>query len=367
MFVPIVPSTSHTTVVNKTIVYSDTVLQLKESGKNLVVTSIDDVNEYSLENCLKIIFESNPDVIFNTVQYSKNNKKVYFYTDKGISLQSYRDSKVFKYKPITSTTEILEEIKNVFNSSENKDEDCVSLDIVLNLMRLNNRRFNKINIIHQRRLDTIMNNHYNNVGLIVYGYDYEKGNLKIGYKFLSTYNKIVFTKKNDDLIIVESESCHANDVLACIGNELSLLCDLYEQYREFTEQFNYGIRAVNSNFLINLSSNEISFFARTGKYSFCKDFELTAYCYDKFGNNQYGYNCNSNNILSLIRGQEDELFERIYIKIDDCPKWCQESLYEIRKNQLIEQKKQEDEIKYKEMKKEKRLALKRKIFPFLKK
>lgn len=50
-FVPIVPSmtSSGNTVINKTIVYSDTVLNLKEIGDNLKVTTIDDVKEYARE------------------------------------------------------------------------------------------------------------------------------------------------------------------------------------------------------------------------------------------------------------------------------------------------------------------------------
>ena len=77
MFIPIVP---HTTVINKTIVYSDTVLNLKDLGDNIKVTSISDVDEFSFEFCLKKVFESNPGVTFNTIQYSKENKKIYFYT-----------------------------------------------------------------------------------------------------------------------------------------------------------------------------------------------------------------------------------------------------------------------------------------------
>lgn len=72
---------TNATVVNKTIVYSDTVLPLKDLGSNLKVSTISDVGEYSLERCLKIIFESNPNVVFNTIQYSKNDNKVYFYTN----------------------------------------------------------------------------------------------------------------------------------------------------------------------------------------------------------------------------------------------------------------------------------------------
>ena len=93
--------------MNKTIVYSDIVLSLKGKGQSLKVTSIEGVSEYSLENCLKVIFESNPDVIFNTIKYSRKDKKVYFYTNKDITTKIYEKSKFRNFKPLTSKTEIL--------------------------------------------------------------------------------------------------------------------------------------------------------------------------------------------------------------------------------------------------------------------
>ena len=51
MFIPTVPPVPHTTILNKTIVYSNTVLTLKDLGKNLKITSIENVSEYSLESC----------------------------------------------------------------------------------------------------------------------------------------------------------------------------------------------------------------------------------------------------------------------------------------------------------------------------
>ena len=76
VFIPI------TTRYEKNIIYSETVLDVKSLGSNIKITSISNVSEYSLKKCLEIIFDSNKDVFFNTIQYSKENKKVYFYTDK---------------------------------------------------------------------------------------------------------------------------------------------------------------------------------------------------------------------------------------------------------------------------------------------
>ena len=48
--------------------------------------------------------------------------------------------------------------------------------------------------------------------------------------------------------------------------------------------------------------------------------------------------CNSHEILNVVCGQENEIFKKLFVRIDDCPYWSRESLYEIRKKQLDEEK-----------------------------
>lgn len=362
MFVPVVPVVPHTTVINKTIVYSDTVLPLKDSGSNLKVTSISNVNEFSLEKCLKTIFESNPNVIFNTIQYSKNDKKVYFYTNEVISTKEYEESKITKYKPISSSTEILEELKNIFVAERNKDNDCVSLYDVLNLLKKENYQYKNKKESYESQLDYLINNKYDDVGIIVYGFDYDTNELRIGFRYFKNYDKLNFTKKNGDLFITQSETYRGNDVLAVLGDTLSKLYDEFEKYRNFEKQYNYGFKSINSNFLIDVSKHGVSIYSRN-KDTYSRDFELNAYSYKS----EYEYKCNSNVVLSSFYGKETEVLKRIFVRIEDCPEWSQTILFEIRQNQLAEEQKVEDEIKYKEMKKQKRLELTRKIFPFLKK
>lgn len=363
MFVPIIPTVPHTTVVNKTIVYSDTILPLKDSGNNLKITSISNISEYSLESCLKTIFESNPYVIFNTIQYSKNDKTVYFYTNEEISTKKYEESKIIKYKPISSSTEILEELKNILVAEKNKDKDCTSLYDVLNLLKKENHEYKRITNSYKSRLEYIINNKYDNVGIIVYGFDYDTNELRIGFRYFENYDEIRFTKKDGDLFITQSETYRGNDILAVLGNTLSNLYDVFEQYKNFEKQYNFGFKSINSNFLIDVSQHGVSIYARSQSDSFGKVFELKAYSYK----NEYEYDCNSNVVINAFRGKEEEILKRVFVRIKDCPEWSQPVLYEIRQNQLAEEQKIEDEKKYKEMKKQKRLELTRKIFPFLKK
>ena len=68
MFVPCIPTVPRTTIINKTIVYCDTVLSLNDLGENLQVTTVKNVEESEFERCLKTIFNNNPDTTFNTIQ-----------------------------------------------------------------------------------------------------------------------------------------------------------------------------------------------------------------------------------------------------------------------------------------------------------
>ena len=64
-----------TRVINKNIIYSDTVLNLKDFGKNIIVTRVEDVKNREFDECIQLIFKENKDVVFNTIQYSRKDKK----------------------------------------------------------------------------------------------------------------------------------------------------------------------------------------------------------------------------------------------------------------------------------------------------
>ena len=100
MFIPVVPSSGRTTVINKTIVYSDTVLKLDNLGQNISLTSISNITESDFEKCIKCILSSNEDVIFNTIQYSKKEKKIYFYTNKKINISKWTNRDIKKYNRV---------------------------------------------------------------------------------------------------------------------------------------------------------------------------------------------------------------------------------------------------------------------------
>lgn len=362
MYIPIIPST-RTTIINKNIVYSDTVLPLKELGSNIKVTKISNINDSNIEKCLQIIFDSNKNITFNTIQYSRNNKELYFYTNEPISTKKWEEAKIKTYTPLTNTSEILEEIKNIFLQEKNKEEDHISLFEVSKLLKKKNNELDRIQKSYEEKMEYLIKEKYGKSSdIIIYDFDYENNEIKIGFKYINDYQKITFSKKENDLYITKSESCWDKEIIVLLGTLLSELYDKQIQFKEIKNQHSYFINPINSNFLINIDIYGLSIYTQNSNNKYMHDFELSSKSYT----DEYKYNCNSNAIISTIKGKEDDLLKRIYIKIKDCPKWTQHTLIETRKKQLLIENQKEEELKQKERKKQKRLELKRKLFPFLK-
>ena len=368
MFVPCIPTVPRTTVINKTIVYCDTVLSLNDVGSNIKIASISGISENELEKCLKIILEANPDVVFNTIQYSRSDKKVYFYTNKVINTKAYEESKYTKYKPITTKSEILEEIKNILVAPENIDNECVSLYDVCLLDRKINYDYDEIEKKYSPVIKSKLSSKFGSSSSVcIHKFDHDKNLLHISFKRWNgnDYDDIYLTKTDGDLHVVKSECCWTDEVFEAISSPLSKMYDEYILYNEFKDwdKSKNGIKPVNCNFFANINCYGVSVYVPSPSNRYQTEFKLAALSYDS----KFTTECNSNTVMEAIKGNEMEIFKRIFVKISDCPIWMQGILYAERKKQVEELEKTEKIRKQKEEKKQKRLEYIRKVFPFIKK
>ena len=167
---------------------------------------------------------------------------------------------------------------------------------------------------------------------------------------------MIFSKENNDLFLKGNNGIYEYRIFTKLRNILLNLYNEFEKYRPFYEENQYNLKPVNSNFCIDINFSGIVI----------KDIDniirgehltITSYSYT----NHYDNMINSYNILNTIVGHEDEIFKRIFIKISDCPEWSRPLLTEFRQGQLDNMKKIES---YKK-KKQRSLALIRRIFPFI--
>lgn len=345
------------------ILYSDKMLT--EEKMNEIIgehknCTIPGIEEDQIESCLNIIFKSNPNINFKTIQYSKKSKMLIFYTDKELSLKEYLEyyktlPKPFQYKQLKSKTDILNEIKDILNSDINTDNDCISLYDILLLIR---SVYSDIRNIKDK-YEEIFKNSIKHSSWYNMNFNYTSNELEISYRFCQRLNcNITFVKKDADLFVKETNfQSYAQEFLVRVGNAVLKLYDELKQYEAFYTQKVENLKAINSNFSINITNYEvtISTTAKIHEYDF--SIKATNGIYD----NKYEHECNSNNILNVIVGQEDEIFKRIFVKISNCPEWSQPLLTEIRQKQI------ENEAlkKAKEIRKKNRLALIKKLCPFI--
>lgn len=265
-------------------------------------------------------------------------------------------------KPLINSSAILEEIKNVLISNPNMDSNCISLYDVAYLLKRKKCGYERNKNSFDDYFHYVIKSRFgSSSSIVVYDFDYDKNEMRIGIRnndLYGDYDEIVFAKKGEDLYVKRAETNKWKAILFTLGDDLSELYDKLIQYKNFKKQNKYYLKSVNSNFLVNVSFHGVNMFLENPLSFFIHDFQLDSLSYKS------GYNCecNSNAVISTIRGKENEIFKKIVIRIDDCPEWMQTQLYEIRQNQLLEAQRK---LKV-ERKKQKRLELKRKIFPFKK-
>lgn len=225
---------------------------------------------------------------------------------------------------------------------------------------------NVINLYTDRLNDSIHSKNQNS-RIIIYDFDFKTNELKIGFKEygIGHYPAIRFTKTNNDLYMTKSESCFSEEIFPLLCSTLSELYDEIIKFSGFNNDFRFDLSTINSKFHVKISSYEVQIFDTFNTNKFKHDFELSSHNFENNGN--YNCICNSSTVIETIKGEEAEIFKRIFVKIEDCAKWCQPLLYETRKIELQEEEQEKIKQQQQEQKKQKRLALKRKLFPFLKK
>ena len=350
MFVPI-PSSS-TKIVNKTIVYSDTVLPLGDMGENLKITTVNNVDVYELNSCLTTLFDSNKEVTFNTVQYSRKDKKLYIYADKTVSTKELEDEELVTYKPLTKTEKIKNEIDSLLNFPINLDPECVSLsDLVAVYTKYSNDYHDKMKEYRCTLYNLVKSNISDYSCIILYDFDYSKKQLYVGFKRFrnsdSEYKKIYFTKKNDILYLVKSYSSYDMNVFQACSETLSRIYDFCLKNEEFNAK-NYYLTAVNSSLPIYLSSQIISI----GSDSMGITMNRGYY------HSKWDISCNNGEVLCALKNNIENLTKSMFVKISDCPQFTQSVLREFREKQLKSLVKKEERAK--------RRAKLEKIFPFTK-
>lgn len=246
---------------------------------------------------------------------------------------------------LTSNKLILEELKHILKYEDNQDESIISLHDISILIKKENFKFNRMYITN---INKEIVNTQNNVKIIVSNFNYDKEELILTLNDSEHY-KIICTKENNKLNINVLNTKKHFSCLNLYKKEISDIYDEFMSYKDYMKQNINNGKSFNSSFLINITHEGVSIFTRNYNEEDNKKFILSSYyprgIYADKNNNQFiitAYNSkenyllrtDSNEIKELISDIENKIFKNIYIKIEDCPEWTKDKLYEIRKSEL---------------------------------
>lgn len=199
-FVPIIPaawpSLSNYTIVNKTIVHSDTVLNLKDLGENIKVTEVSDISKYDLKSFLNIIFENNNHVSFNTIQYSEEKNKVWIYASEKVDINCWENRNLKEYKYVDPDN-LIDYMNSIINNTSCPDR-YISIDKIAKYQEKKTKEFEK----NKDKLITSFKSRYEkkhpySLYIYVRNFDYKGNILKICLRkeFHDSYFNMCFKKE----------------------------------------------------------------------------------------------------------------------------------------------------------------------------
>lgn len=251
------------------------------------------------------------------------------------------EEKVYEYNPVTSSAEILNEMKYILETDKNVDENsnytpitldesCVSLATIYSVITNELHNFKEKKEYFAQSIYSCLKKHYNDSKTVLYDLDFEKDEISIGFEKYRedwNYDKIVFGFYNNDLYLKSSETYDGEEIFQ-MANEI--IFEAYNElmkYKELHIDSRYEIKTMNSNYIVNINYNGIDL---CDSKDLRPNFKLSKKTYQE----DFTCNCNSRIVLSTIRGTEDEIFKLTFVKIEDCPNWMKDKLYEIRKSEI---------------------------------
>ncbi len=338
-----VPFISDINITERTILYSDKILNLKENDILLCITTINNISPYMLENKIEEIFNTHKDVNYYMIQYNEKDKLLIFYTyeplinnNKTIMKQeNLIDNNLYNY---------YEEIQKEFYSLSKiesmiplKNENTVSLQDIINTFYIMNQEYeNQIKNTKTKFANLLIKREKKQLESINIELNFDKDEIKYSYHLsdndenrISSFNsehyritiKIIKNKlfltnfyKNSNGEYYE-ENYQKNKILKNYETIKEIIINILK-YKEFKTKIEQKIQSINNNIILNINNYY-------GTYNLY------------YKNNNPNFSIEINEKETTINSESLELYhylsenldiikEQLFFRKTDCPIWMQE-------------------------------------------
>ena len=346
----LLPNPYTTSIIHEELIYGDVFINPEDLGKNLKTTYISNLGEVSLEYCIKTILENNENVTFHTIQYSKKQRRLCFYTDNPVNTSKWQEKETKPPQKINTKEEITKAVLSVFENEPIYDQDCASVYEILMIYQNLDKQIKNVKDKTKNVIQTILNNRVDSdIYCSVHDFDYDTHSIQIymSTRWSSTWDKYEYFKEPDGTIKEKKlEGYHDYNVLGNVSEHILDLINFYLSIEETRKQRRNKIKSVNSDLFIDIDHYNIDVYIdKYGGYYMELNplFKSTFYTYSDKIEHSYAYS----DILEKLTNNEMEFLKKIHVKIDDCPSWIREQLYQKRQAEIVERQRQKEKLRLK--------------------
>lgn len=192
-------------------------------------------------------------------------------------------------------------------------ETWVSLYELSCLMKYIRQEFVKIENLYEEYFNKVLKKEDGLASIILYRYFSDEKMLEAELKFKSfDYHSIEFTKQNGELSLVEENKGSNQEAFNLLKQGLTEYYDYFIKFNSYLDEKQKVLTSCDSKYLIEWE------FERIKLYS--KDKKLITTSYNYFGQ----------------KIEDDcEILKQVFVKLEYCPKWCQEELIKMKSNDEV--------------------------------
>lgn len=220
-------------------------------------------------------------------------------------------------------TTLLNELKRILSYKDKFDETVISLYDLSETIKKKSIYYQKT---LTRNIKTILNDNCDSIKLKIHHIDFDKNELILTLDYGLEY-KLVCKKENGVFVLKPLENTPNFVISKFNTQELERIYNNVMKYKDYVQEEYYRVPSSNTSFLINMRQEGISTYKETNDE---KEFIISSYIFK----NDYILNTNLQSAKELISQNEELILKNIFIKIENCPKWAQNKLYQIRQKQI---------------------------------
>jgi len=220
---------------------------------------------------------------------------------------------------------LLEEVKVVLRN-ENNDKDYISICSIYKIIKKLRNDYEYTKSYYSNLFSDILKRYGISNKCIVNNFDFINYEISV---FVENKNKeseeLNVSYKDNRVNMRCTGSLDKNKIIKLLGLDLY---DLYEQFMKYHEMYSCYVSSLstdNENFLVDIDKYGVSLRDNNNKLQLSLYTFSDNYCYDS---------CDSE-VRDIILGNEEELFKRIFVKIEELPLCIRQMLYMYREEELM--------------------------------